>query len=82
MATTTVRIEKEYSEILDNLMAKLGYYKKKYLLECMIDYFNRYPFNPRDTYSLIDDKIFEISKKCSDIKNELNEIKKELKKNK
>ena len=79
MDITTVKISRKHSDMLDNLMIKLQYGRKKYLLEQMIEYFDRFPLMPRDQYSTIDDKFFRLSDQFRDIKDELREIKKELK---
>ena len=80
MDTTTVKISKKHSKMLDNLMGKLQYGLKKRLLEDMIEYFDRFPLKPRDQYATIDDNFFRLSDQFRDIKDELREIKKEIKK--
>ncbi len=82
METTTVKISKKHSEMLDSLLIKLEIGEKKRLLEGMIEYFTRYPFKPKEAYSTIDDKLYHIESQCRDIKDELREMKKELKKDK
>jgi len=80
METTTVKISKIHSEMLDKIGLKLKRNEKKSLLEDMIEYFNRYPFDPKGAYSTLDDKFFIVAREFSDVKDELREIKKELKK--
>jgi len=80
METTTVKISKKHSEMLDKIGLKLRRSEKKGLLEDIIEYFDRYTIEPREAYSTIDDKFYILSNEFSMIKNELREIKNEIKK--